>query len=195
MNKRTGSWIVVGVLCAALVLTNSAPAASSETITFQSLLEEMVDRDHLSRLPSPVYSCRQFSSYDRHSTEPGSPTWWANSDRSYFIRIEEDKGRKEHVLMDTDGPGAIVRFWSTWHGPGGGEFSNGTLRFYIDGKAEPVIEGPMADLISGGKLVGEPLSRGVSPETAFRHRGHNLYLPIPYAKHCKVTYETKSFID
>jgi hypothetical protein len=39
------------------------------------------------------------------------------------------------------------------------------------------------------------LSRGVSPETAFRHRGHNLYLPIPYAKHCKVTYETKSFID
>ncbi|UCF17526.1 MAG: DUF2961 domain-containing protein, partial [Phycisphaerales bacterium] len=43
--------------------------------------------------------------------------------------------------------------------------------------------------------VGEPLSRGVSPETEYRRRGHNLYLPIPYAKHCKVTYETKAFID
>jgi len=140
----------------------------------------MVDRDRLSRLPSPAYTCRQFSSYDRNSTEPGSPTWWANADRSHFVRIEDNNGRKEHVLMDTDGPGVIVRFWATWHGPGGGEFSNGTLRVYIDSKAEPVIEGPMADLISGGKLVGEPLSRGVSPETAFRHRGHNLYLPIPY---------------
>ena len=197
MNKRTlsGSWVVVGALCASFAASNSAPGAESEIITFESLLKEMVDRDRLSRLPSPAYTCRQFSSYDRNSTEPGSPTWWANADRSHFVRIEDNKGRKEHILMDTDGPGAIVRFWATWHGPGGGEFSNGTLRVYIDGKAEPVIEGPMADLISGGRLVGEPLSRGVSPETAFRHRGHNLYLPIPYAKHCKVTYETKSFID
>ena len=149
MNKRTlsGSWVVVGALCAGFAVSNSAPGAESETITFESLLEEMVDRDRLSRLPSPAYSCKQFSSYDRNSTEPGSPTWWANADRSHFVRIEENNGRKEHVLMDTDGPGVIVRFWATWHGPGGGEFSNGTLRVYIDSKAEPVIEGPMADLI------------------------------------------------
>ncbi|MHC4700785.1 MAG: glycoside hydrolase family 172 protein [Planctomycetota bacterium] len=197
MNKKipAGSGIIIAALCAGFTATNSALAAESDTITLESLLEEIVDRDRIARLPSPAYTCRQFSSYDRNSTEPGSPTWWANADRSYFLRIEDNKGRKEHVLMDTDGPGAIVRFWSTWHGPGGGEFSNGTLRVYIDNKADPVIEGPMADLISGGQLVAEPLSRGVSRETAFRHRGHNLYLPIPYAKHCKITYETKSFID
>ena len=211
MNERThaGKWIIIAVVFVGWGLPHhcnqrqayggASPtlrySARSNTITFESLLDEMVDRDCIARLPSPAYTCKQFSSYDRNSTEPGSPTWWANMDRSYFVRIEDNNGRKEHVLMDADGPGAIVRFWATWHGPGGGEFSNGTLRVYIDNNAEPVIEGPMADLISGGKLVGEPLSRGVSPETDPRRQGHNLYLPIPYAKHCKVTYETRTFID
>jgi hypothetical protein len=191
----TKLYVVLVVLCAGSALAYASSGAESKTITFELLLEEMVDRDCIARLPKPAYTCKQFSSYDRNSTEPGSPTWWANSDRSYFIRIEDNNGRKEHVLMDVGGPGAVVRFWATWHGPGGGEFSNGTLRVYLDKKAEPVIEGPMADLISGGKLVSEPLSQGVSPETAYRHQGHNLYLPIPYAEHCKITYETKSFID
>lgn len=197
MNEKnhTETWKVVAALCAVFAVTGSALGARSDTVTFESLLEEMVDRDCIARLPDPAYTCKQFSSYDRHSSEPGSPTWWANWDRSYFVRIEDNNGRKEHVLMDADGPGAIVRFWATWHGPGGGEFSNGTLRVYVDNNAEPVIEGPMADLISGGKLVGEPLSQGVSPQTDPRRQGHNLYLPIPYAKHCKVTYETKAFID
>ena len=65
-------------------------------------------------------------------------------------------------------------------GPAAASSVTARSALYIDSKAEPVIEGPMADLISGGKLVAEPLSRSVSPETAFRHRGHNLYLPIPY---------------
>jgi hypothetical protein len=189
------SWIVLAALCVGHPVPNSALGEASNAITFESLLEEMVDRGCVARLPEPAYSCRQFSSYDRNSNEPGSPTWWANWDRSYFVRIEENNGRKEHVLMDTDGPGTIVRFWATWHGPGGGEFSNGTLRVYLDRKAKPVIEGPMADLISGGLLVGEPLSEGVSPQTPHNRQGHNLYLPIPYAAHCKITYETKAFID
>lgn len=177
------------------LFSTSVLGAGRPRVTLVSLLEEMIERDHMARLPERAYSCVQFSSYDRHSTEPGSPTWWANADRSYFLRIEEKDGRKEHVLMDADGPGAIVRFWATWHGPGGGPFSNGTLRVYLDNRDKPVIEGPMADLISGGTLVGKPLSEGVSPTTEYERQGHNLYLPIPYARHCKVTYETKSFID
>jgi hypothetical protein len=177
------------------LLSTSVLAAGLPKVTLVSLLEEMIERDHLARLPDLAYTCSQFSSYDRHSTEPGASTWWANADRSYFVRIEETDGRKEHVLMDIAGPGAIVRFWATWHGPGGGPFSNGTLRIYLDGQAEPAIEGPMADLISGGALVGSPLSEGVSPDTEKARQGHNLYLPIPYARHCKVTYETKAYID
>src|SRR3990172_5920261 len=164
-------------------------------VTLESLLEEMVARETVVRLPEPAYTCRQFSSYDRNSTEPGSPTWWANWDRSYFVRIEENEGRKEHVMMDADGPGAVVRIWATWHGPGGGQFSNGTLRVYLDKNPKPAIEGPTQDLISKGLLVAAPLSEGVSPETEYEHRGHNLYLPTPYAKHCKITYQTDVLID
>lgn len=189
------SWIVLSVVFGASVTWPSACRAASKPITLETLLEEMVDRDTIARLPDPAYTCKQASSYDRHSTEPGSPTWWANMDRSYFVRVEENDGRTEHVLMDVEGPGAVVRFWATWHGPGGGEFSNGTMRIYLDGQPEPAVAGPLADLISGGLLVAEPLSQGVSPQTAYRHRGHNLYLPIPYAKGCKITYQTDVLID
>jgi hypothetical protein len=190
-----GLCVILVVFYIGKTMTSPTKGSESEKITFESLLEEMVDRDCIAQLPKPAYTCKQFSSYDRNSTQPGSSTWWANWDRSYFIRVEDNNGRKEHVLMDTVGPGAVVRFWATWHGPGGGKFSNGTLRVYLNRKAEPVIEGPMAGLISGGLLAGEPLSQGVSPQTAYRHQGHNLYLPVPYARHCKITYETKSFID
>lgn len=198
MSRKTaflGSWIILGVVFANSVTWPSACRAAPKPITLETLLEEMVDRDTIARLPDPAYTCKQASSYDRHSTEPGSPTWWANMDRSYFVRVEENGGRTEHVLMDVEGPGAVVRFWATWHGPGGGEFSNGTMRIYLDGQPEPAVAGPLADLISGGVLVAEPLSQGVSPQTAYRHRGHNLYLPIPYAKHCRITYQTDVPID
>ena len=55
--------------------------------------------------------------------------------------------------------------------------------------------GRIADIISGHKLVGPPLSNSVSPSTDYKRRGHNLYFPIPYSKHCKITYETKVPID
>ena len=171
----------------------SSPALGA--VTLESLLEEMVARETVARLPEPAYTCRQFSSYDRNSTEPGSPTWWANWDRSYFVRVEENNGAKEHVMMDAEGPGAVVRIWATWHGPGGGQFSNGTLRIYLDKNPKPAIEGPTEDLISKGLLAAEPLSESVSPETEYRYRGHNLYLPIPYARHCKITYQTDVLID
>jgi hypothetical protein len=178
----------IGLLCSA--------ASADYTVSLRSLLEEMVERDALARFPSPAYTCRQFSSYDRDADDPNDKsTWFANWDRSQFVRIEEQLGRKEYVMMDADGPGAVVRIWSTWHGPGGGEFSNGTLRVYIDGEETPTIEGPIAEIIDGGRLAGPPLAQGVSPKTEYKQRGHNLYLPIPYARHCKITYSTDVPVD
>lgn len=166
-------------------------------VSLISLLEEMVNRDALARFPSPGYTCRQFSSYDRGSDTPGSPTWWANNDRSFFLRVEEAgaEGRKTYVMMDAEGPGAVVRFWATWHGASGQPFSNGILRFYLDGKETAAIEGPIQSVLDGGLLAGVPLSEGVSPLTEYAQRGHNLYLPIPYARHCTITYETAAPID
>ena len=188
----TGLLISIGVPATA---TAAARARDAQAVGLVSLLEEMTDRDRLAQFPEPGYTCRQFSSYDRDSDTPGSPTWWANDDRSYFLRVEEAAGRKAYVMMDAEGPGAVVRFWATWHGASGKPFSNGILRFYLDGADTPAIEGPIQGVLDGGLLAGAPLSEGVSPQTEYGQRGHNLYLPIPYAKHCKITYETDAPID
>ena len=189
---------VIGSLFCLLLCGLLAEAA--EPVTLESLLGEMINRDTLARLPEPAYTCRQASSYDRQTVDPADHNhWMANADRSQWVRIEQrevdGKPRTEYVMMDQEGPGAIVRFWATWHGPRGGDFSNGTLRVYLDGSNTPAIEGPLQQVIDQGLLAGAPLSQGVSSETDYKRRGHNLYLPIPYAKHCKVTYSTDVFMD
>lgn len=186
----------MAVLCGAIGAMWGGTAPAAEKITIETLLEEMVDRERLARFPSPEYECAQASSYDRDSKTPDDHNaWMANADRSQWVRIDEVDGEKEFVMMDEKGPGCLVRFWGTWHGPRGEPFSNGTLRIYIDGADKPAIEGPIEDVLDRGLLCEAPLSQGVSPEAIYNHRGHNLYLPIPYAKSCKVTYTTDVLMD
>ena len=86
---------------------------STATVTFKSLLEQMVDRDRLAALPDPAYLCKQFSSYDRRAKTPADQrTWFANTDRGNVLRTETNAGRKEWVLMDHAGPGCIARIWA-----------------------------------------------------------------------------------
>jgi len=151
-------------------------ALAAAPVSLKSLLEEMTDRASLARWPQPAYTCRQASSYDRASTAKDAPGWFANNDRSFFIRQETNDGRTEWVMMDAQGPGAIVRWWVT-----SGAYK-GTIRIYIDGAARPTVEARVDELVGGTALVGPPLSEE-------RARGRNLYLPIPYAKHCKVTFD------
>jgi len=179
-----------------LLLGNVLPAkaqyAAEDTVSFPSLLHEMVNRDALARYPDPYYTTRQFSSYDRNSVKPDTSSWFANWDRTQFIRVENRNRHKEYVMMDTDGPGAIVRFWMTFGGKGAGQ---GTLRIYFDGEKKPTIEGKAFDILSGGVLVGKPLSTSVSPKTKYKFRGHDLYLPLPFGKHCKITYQSQYIKD
>jgi hypothetical protein len=157
-----------------------------EKVTLESLLSEMTNRQAVTHLPDPTYTLKQFSSYDRRSTTPGEEGWWANSDYTHFIREEENQGRREFVMFDAQGPGAVVRWWSTFAGEGA---ADGTVRIYIDHQEKPVFEGNILDLVSGEMLASEPLAASVSPETDYKQRGHNLYLPLPYNQHCKITYE------
>jgi len=156
-----------------------SPAAAAP-VTLESLLEEMTDRTAVARWPEPAYTCRQASSYDPASKGPAEPGWFANADHSHYLRVEKRDGREEGVLMDVEGPGAIVRFWVT------APAYEGTIRVYLDGSSEPAIAARVDELVGGAALVGPPLSE----ETA---RGRNLYLPIPYAKHCKVTFDRPHF--
>ena len=149
---------------------------AAEPICFESLMNQMGNRASICEFPAPAYRCAQFSSFDRASKSP-SENWFANGDSSQFLRTEKNAAagnREEWVLMDAQGPGAVVRFWIT-----AGHYKN-NLYIYLDGNSEPLIAGNIADIVGGAQLVDGVLSA----ETA---RGRNLYLPIPYAKSIKIT--------
>lgn len=179
---RRKVWTSLLAVCSAVLSGGSW--AGAQSISVASLLGEILDRDRMAKYPSPEYTCKQFSSYDRASTgADNSETWFANGDAGKFLRVEKNEafeGGEEFVMMEAEGPGAIVRFWSA--------NPTGTVRFYIDGAKEPALKVGLADLLGGKWRVGAPLS-----ETAAR--GWSLYLPIPYAKSIKVTQEGKRIKD
>jgi hypothetical protein len=176
MISRT--WVLVGVV--GLTLTLGARAE----VRLESLLEEMSDFSAVARWPQPEFICRQASSYDRETVAPDRPGWFANNDQNQFIRTEENEGRQERVMLDAKGPGCIVRFWLTTD-----KNKKGTLRIYLDGNPEPALVFSAFDLLSGDLNLGLPLAEphpGYRPDS---NGGNNLYLPIPYARHCKVTWQ------
>lgn len=160
-------------------------SASAGPVSLESLMDEMVDRSAIARMPEPAYICLQASSYNRDQKAPGQPGWFANEDWSRFIRSEERNGKKEWVMMDAAGPGAVVRIWMP---PSVRDAKIvGTVRIYLDHAEQPTLEMTGEELLNGG-LTGPPLS-------AVRAIGRNLYLPIPYAKHCKITYDRNFWTD
>src|SRR6202012_298341 len=92
----------------------------------------------------PEFTFKQASSYDRAEVAPDKPGWFANNDQNQFIRTETNQDRCEKVMLDTDGPGTLVRFWLTTN-----KNKKGTLRIYLDGAAKPVLTFPAYDLLSG----------------------------------------------
>jgi hypothetical protein len=66
-----------------------------------------------------------------------------------------------------------VRLWSA--------NPQGTLRLYLDGSEAPALEAPMGELLDGHVA---PFLAPLGHEAA---KGHSLYFPFPYARHCKVT--------
>lgn len=150
------------------------PLPPAPPIDLTSLLEAMVDPLHPLTTPGR-FSAENSTSWDRRSRSgPEVPEdWFANDDRNTFADVREIAGRTEYVMMDTDGPGVLVKFWAA--GP------QGTLRVYLDGSSEPAIEAPMSDLF-GGRV--EPFTEPFAYVSAM---GHNFWFPIPYQDGCVVT--------
>ncbi len=152
----------------------------AEPVTLGTLLRELTDPERLTRWPEHPYRLLHASSYDRLAVQPNTPAWFANADWSNYVRTETVDGRTEYVLLDAAGPGAIVRFWTTIMGSGN------TLRIYVDGATAPLIEGPLTQIIGRNDWVASPLSF-IAPFRTDEYSGHNLYLPIPFERQCKVT--------
>ncbi|WP_231603598.1 glycoside hydrolase family 172 protein [Neorhodopirellula pilleata] len=165
---------------------------AQEPVSVESLLREMVDRDAVARYPEKNFRLKQHSSYNRASTTPNEPAGWFNnkdnntSDKDKcFVRVEENNGRKEWVLMDHEGPGAIVRTWVPWRGHSNAS-TDINLRIYLDGDVEPVLEGNMLSMFDGSGLIPYPFAHP-SLRSAVN------FFPIPFAKNCKVTTDQMPF--
>lgn len=160
---------------------------TSEIVSIESLLGEMIDRDSIARYPEQNFRLKQASSYNRASKTPDDPKgWFANKDfNDHFIRVDEKDGQKEWVLMDHTGPGAIVRTWIPWRKQLDSN-SNVTMRIYLDGDEEPTIEGNMLGMFDGSGFVPFPFAHASL-------RSAVSFFPIPYQKGCKVTLDEKPF--
>jgi hypothetical protein len=151
----------------------------------------MSSRKSLTYFPVPGYRLMQASSYNRESVAPDSAGWFANADMSHFIRVEENEGRREFVMLDAEGPGAIVRWWMTFY-----KAQDGIIRIYIDNDSTARVEGTPASLLSGTDLAPYPFSASVQEGADLgepgRNYDYNLYMPITFEKHLKITYECDS---
>lgn len=161
---------------------------SQKKINLTTLLREMVNREQITRFPESGYKCLQASSYNRESVSPDKPGWFADSDGIGFIRTEENKGQKEWVIMEDDGPGVITKIWAVCFYYGLKDTTGANIKFYLDGESEPTINTNFFKLVKGQDFVNPPFADKST-------RAGNLYFPIPYAKSCKITMDNKSFYN
>lgn len=171
-------------------LINLCSIHAQEQVSMQSLLRKMVDRKQLVEYPESIpYKAMQASSYNRASVSPDQPGWFADSDGVFCIRTEKNrKGETEWVLMEDKGPGAITKIWAVCFYYGLDDTTGANLKIYLDGEDEPTINCNFFEFVKGESFVKPPLAM----ET---RRAGNSYLPIPYAKSCKVTMDKKVFYN
>ncbi len=89
-----------------------------------------------------------------------------------------------HVLAEMDDPGCVANIWSADPGDAG------KIHIYLDEAKDPVIEAPLTELLSGKwktAIDGKETTPFPDPIACERSRGFNLYFPIAYARHCKIT--------
>ena len=135
------------------------PAWSAPTpVGVDTLLRRETDLSQLPRLRD--WTSNLQSSYDRSG---------GNGDAQNFLA----KDGVTATLADMTGPGAVVRLWSA--------NPNGQIKIYIDDAPTPVVDMPFAKLFDGSLPAFAP------PLTQTSSGGFYSYLPIPYAKHCRIT--------
>jgi Protein of unknown function (DUF2961) len=155
--------------------------AASLPVDVNTLLDEMTALGRLAhRARDPFRTC-MVSSYDRSSQVPDAsndtPTdWYANHDWGNYLGAEDGpRGARQFVLLDADGPGAIVRVWSATPA--------GTLRIYFDHAKIPALEVFVAEILSG------QVAPFVPPFAGTTAKGGNLEFPLPFRRHVKVSWE------
>ncbi len=176
---RRAAISLLALIAVAVALPAPPPSRAAEKLSYVDLLDHLTNLDRLPVIEPGVY-CRQASSYDRQSRYDAATgeyiAWDANADAGNYIRVDPDT--REGVMAEIDGPGCIFRIWSA--------NPRGLIRFYLDGATEPTYEWDFLKLCSGEV---EPFIPPLAwrRDKAEQRSASNLYLPISFAKSCKVT--------
>ncbi|MCW1887644.1 DUF2961 domain-containing protein [Luteolibacter flavescens] len=158
----------------ATLLLAIAPLGShaAETLSYRDLVTRLTGME---RLASPVVAGERggaSTSHDRDSAYDAATgayrDWGANDDGWGFIR-KEGNGQ---VLVDLEGPGVLWRVWSA-------KPEQGHIRIYLDGSTTPIVDKPFRSLFDDLEKEYPGLAMTLS-------RGRNTFIPIPFAKSCKV---------
>jgi hypothetical protein len=88
------------------------------------------------------------------------------------------------VIMDTEGPGIIRHMWYTFSNE---FYRNIIIRIYWDGQENPSVQAPLGDFLCNSwnlrqNILAVPIN--VNPVG-----GMNIYFPMPFRKHAKITVE------
>lgn len=152
---------------------------SSQHLIYKELLKRIYDQEYLAIVPEPGEKTATFSSYDRSSkfdaVHQKYVSWGANGDGDGYIRKEGD----EIVVFEKEGPGVIWRFWSALA-------KEGHIKIYIDGQEKAVLDKPFRAFFESFEEDIPPMNFPELVKTL--SRGRNNFIPIPYQKHCKITF-------
>jgi len=100
------------------------------------------------------------------------------------------KAGETATLMDNEGPGVIRHMWFTF---GQKLYRDMIIRIYWDGQEAPSVEAPLGDFLCNAwscrqNILALPIN--VNPSG-----GMNIYFPMPFKKHARITVENDSPAD
>ncbi|MFA6127297.1 MAG: glycoside hydrolase domain-containing protein [Bacteroidales bacterium] len=161
-------------------------AIEAQVISLGSLLREMTDPCQMAQFPVKQYQSLQASSYNRASISADKSGWFADSDGVAWIREEQKDGKTEYVVMEHSGPGCITRLWTPFFYYDFNNRQGPDIKIYLDGHPEPVINENFIGLLTGKGSVKPPFA-------SLTARAGVCFLPIPFARSCKITMTGKAF--
>ncbi|MDQ2688094.1 MAG: DUF2961 domain-containing protein [Armatimonadota bacterium] len=136
--------------------------------TISPVMAAPVGMDTLLRQETDLSGLPLLRAWTMHLDSSHAPDG-GNDDAQHFVSFDGHTA----VLADLTGPGAVVRLWSANAG--------GQLKIYIDDNPTPVLDAPFPKLFDGS------LPPFVAPLSQNASGGFISYVPIPYAKHCRIT--------
>ncbi|MEK7951104.1 DUF2961 domain-containing protein [Luteolibacter soli] len=156
----------------ALLMVGLVASSRAETLSYGQVVDRLTS---LERLASPVILGERTgasTSHDRGSAyDAASGTyrnWSANDDGLGFIRKEGS----DQVMVDLEGPGVLWRVWSA-------KPEQGHIRIFLDGSTTPVVD-------KSFRSFSDDLEKEYPGLAMTLSRGRNEFVPIPFAKSCKV---------